>query len=94
MKMKAFSVFDSKAEAYLLPFFTTTAGQAVRMFSDACMQEDHAFHKHASDYTLFEIGAFDEESGTFSTLSAHVNLGCAVEYVAKQGNLAIVKEGA
>lgn len=82
MLIKAFSVFDSKAEAYLQPFFATTVGMAMRSFGDAVKDEGHQFHKHAADYTLFQIGGFDDDKGVLSSVT-HVNLGCALEYLAK-----------
>lgn len=82
MRHKVFAVFDSKAEAYLQPFFTYTAGQATRSFSDAVLDEGHQFHKHAGDYTLFQIGEYEDENGVLSSTS-HINLGCALEYLAK-----------
>lgn len=83
MRLKVFSVFDSKAEAYLQPFFSTTVGMAMRSFGDAVKDEGHQFHKHAADYTLFQIGEFDDEKGLLSS-TTHVNLGCALEYLSKE----------
>lgn len=61
--LKVFSVFDVKAEAYLRPFFVKTRGQAIRGFSDAVNDPQHEFHAHPDDYTLFQIGEFDEDEG-------------------------------
>lgn len=61
--MLVFSVYDVKAGAYLSPFFARTAAVAVRMFCSAVRDNAHDFHKYAEDYSLFEIGAFDESSG-------------------------------
>lgn len=82
--LKMFSVFDSKANAYLQPFFAPSAGVAIRNFSDACNQEDHGFHQHAGDFTLFEIGQFDQESGGFQTLKTPINLGLAITFIATE----------
>jgi len=83
MRHKVFAVYDSKAEAYLQPFFSFTAGQATRSFSDAVQDSGHQFHKHAADYTLFEIGVYHDETGKLIAHEAHTNLGCAVEYLGK-----------
>lgn len=58
-----FAVFDSKAGAYLEPFFAPTRGVAMRSFEAACLSEGHSFARHAEDYTLFEVGEFHEDSG-------------------------------
>jgi hypothetical protein len=62
---KIFTVYDEKAEAYLQPFFFNTIGQAVRAITDLTNDVNHEFCKHASDYTLFCLGEFDELNGTF-----------------------------
>lgn len=78
-KLRAFSVRDQKAEAYLRPFFAPTAGMAIRSFSDAVNDESQEMCRHADDYTLFEIGEFDEMTGTF-TPCVPKSLGNALEY--------------
>jgi len=65
-----FSVFDSKAAAYLEPFFAPTRGVAMRSFQAACQDHGHNFHKYAEDYTLFHLGEFDEFSGEVRSLNA------------------------
>ena len=54
--MNIYTIYDSKAEAYLTPFFTDTDATAVRIFTSAATDEQHHFHKYAEDYTLFAIG--------------------------------------
>lgn len=61
--MLVFSVYDVKAGAYLPPFFARTRAVAIRSFCAAVRDVGHDFHKYAEDYSLFEIGAFDEMSG-------------------------------
>lgn len=68
--MKIFAVYDSKAEAYLQPYFAQTLGTAVRMFTSAAQDQESTFHKHAEDYTLFELGEFDEYTGKITGLNA------------------------
>lgn len=60
--MKMFTIYDSKAAAFLQPFFAATTAVAVRSFSAAARQEGHDFHNYAEDYTLFELGEFDQEN--------------------------------
>lgn len=63
MKRKVFAVYDDKAGAYLQPFFMNSVGEATRAFSDACNDTSHAFFRHSADYTLYDIGEYDEELG-------------------------------
>ncbi len=60
MKLKIFSVFDVKAGAYLPPFCFPQTPMAVRVFSDMCNSDESAFGLHPGDYTLFEVGVFDD----------------------------------
>ena len=80
MLHKIFSVYDSKTEAYLPPFYTHSVGQAERSFKDACNDTNHEFHKHAEDFTLFQLGEFDDATGHFSMLKAPFSLGLAVQF--------------
>lgn len=81
MLFKAFTIYDSKTEASAQPFFATTTGHAIRMFTDTVNDPNTLFNKHADDFTLFEIGTFDDQNGTFENLKAHINLGNAHEYI-------------
>lgn len=63
MNLKAFSVYDIKAEAYLPPFFVPTLGMALRAFKDCAVSDSHQFGKNPEDYVLYEIGHFDDHTG-------------------------------
>ncbi|AXH75849.1 MAG: nonstructural protein [Microviridae sp.] len=79
MITKIYTVYDSKAEAYLPPFYAPTDGSALRSFATAAQTPDHEFHKFASDYTLFAIGTFDDQSATIEYHTPR-SLGVALEY--------------
>lgn len=81
MTQKYYTVYDSKAEAYLPPFLAPNTGVATRMFTDVCNDPKHEFNKHAEDYTLFEIGEFDSLSGCLVSYEAKKSLGLAKEFV-------------
>lgn len=61
-----FSIWDSKAEAYMQPFFAMNVAVAVRMWQEACQDEGSQFWRHSEDYTLFRVGSFDQAKGTVS----------------------------
>lgn len=82
MILKVFSVYDSKAEAYLPPFVSQNRAVAIRSFTAAAQDSNHNFCRHAADYTLFEIAEFDDVAGQLTPLKAHVNLGCALMFAA------------
>lgn len=67
MKLKIFCIHDVKAEAFLPPFFLPTVGMATRTFKDCCNNDQHQFGANPTDYTLFELGEFDDNNGTIQT---------------------------
>ena len=64
MKYKVYVVHDSKADAFMMPFFMQEDAQAVRGFQDQVNNPESPFFNHAEDYTLFNIGRYSEETGT------------------------------
>jgi hypothetical protein len=66
MKMGVYSVFDKATGAFLPPFFVRSKGEAIRSFSEACSNDGHQFAKHMLDYTLFDLGSFDDNSGVIA----------------------------
>lgn len=81
MQQLAYAVRDSKAERYLPPFFAPTRAVAVRMFQQAANDQSHNFNNHSGDYTLFEIGTFDDETGAIAPHETHENLGLAAHHI-------------
>lgn len=82
MESKIFTVYDQKAGAYLPPFFLPTAGMAIRAFEECINSPDHQFGKYPHDYTLYQLGSFDDNSATFITDNS-VSLGNGVEFIAE-----------
>lgn len=80
MIYKIFSVYDSKAEAYMQPFFMLTKGSALRAWTDTINDPQTQFFKHPTDFTLFEIGEYDDSSGKLINHTAKMSLGVALEY--------------
>lgn len=78
---KVFSIYDSKAKAWLQPFFATNAAVAVRMFERAVNDTSSDFNRFAGDYTLFEVGSWSEDDGVLLETSPKVSLGVAVEFL-------------
>lgn len=80
--MKVCSVYDSKAEAYMRPFFAEATGQAIRSFSDEVnsAREDAVLSAHPEDFTLFELGTFDPLTGALLPYEAKKSLGCGIDF--------------
>lgn len=82
-KMFIYTVHDTKAEAFLTPFFARNDAVAIRNFTAAIRDETHMFSRNAADYTLFKIGEFSEDVGAIHPADALENLGNALPIKAK-----------
>lgn len=84
MIQRVFAVYDSKAEAYLQPFFCPTVGMALRSWEQAAQNPQTDFHQYAGDYTLFEIGTYNDQTGEMQPmLPAFQNHGTALSMISK-----------
>lgn len=63
MKFVILSVFDVAAGVFQRPFISIAKGEAIRSWSDVCADVSHPFGQHPEDYTLFQIGMFDDANG-------------------------------
>lgn len=81
MKHNVFAVYDTKANAYLPPFYLPTVGMAVRVFSDCVNSDSHQFGQHPEDYTLFHLGIWDDATSHFEKLDSKRALHNGLELV-------------
>lgn len=75
MKLNVYAIYDSKVNAYLNPFYMRSDGEAVRAVTEAAKDRNSNFCKYPADFTLFRVAEYDDQSGRFYALDAHVNLG-------------------
>ncbi len=76
-RLTIFSIFDSKAQAYLQPFFSNNVETAKREFATAVNGEGQ-FNKYTEDYSMFLLGTFDQDDGTFILESAPIHCANAI----------------
>jgi hypothetical protein len=81
MFLKICTVYDSKAECYLQPFYCKSKGEALRSFIEISNDSKSQIGKYPEDFTLFELGEFDDSNANFRMYDAKVALGCALEFV-------------
>lgn len=79
MKLKLYSIYDSKLEAYAQIFSMPTKGAAIRAWISTVNDRSTDINKYPADYTLFEIGEFDDQTGNLTCHHAKLNLGTALE---------------
>lgn len=79
MIKKIFTVYDAKAESYGPIFVHRNRWEALRAFSDASNSnsQESLLAKHPDDFTLFEVGTYNEETGEIAATAAKTALGTA-----------------
>lgn len=75
-----FTVWDSKAKTHCNPFTSVNQQTALRDFAQAANDSGTQIAKFPTDFTLFEVGEFDDETCTFNIHPAPVNLGMASQF--------------
>lgn len=83
MILFVYSIYDEKVESYSQPFFAATNSAAIRMFTDLATDGQSTIYKHPQDYTLYQIGKWDDEKGQIESFDNLNNLGRANEYQPK-----------
>ncbi|AXH73336.1 MAG: nonstructural protein [Microviridae sp.] len=83
MIYKVFSLYDSAVEAYNVPMFLRTNGEAIRSLTAAVNDSESTICKWPDQYVLFELGTYDDSDGSFCPLSAPKSLGSALQYKAE-----------
>lgn len=65
MRLVMVTVRDAKMDMFMRPWFTVTSAAAERAFRDELTRpsSESQMFKHPEDYSLYEIGLFEEETG-------------------------------
>lgn len=66
MKMILMAVRDAKVSCFMRPWVARSEGEAIRAFADLVNEPGHDLNKHPEDYTLFQVGKFDDQTGEVS----------------------------
>lgn len=83
MILKLMTIYDAKSEVYDRPWLAKTRGEAVRSFTEAASDPKTLIHKYPSDFSLIEIGEWDDTKGVALMAKAHHNLGNGVDFIKK-----------
>lgn len=86
MMYSVFCIFDSGIQTWLPPIYARNKGDMLRQFSDAVNNPQSNLFKHPGDYTLFEVGKWNDDKCEFDLLKTPLKLGVAIEFV-KQGGV-------
>lgn len=69
MKWCVCAVWDVKVQAFMRPFFAPKIGGAVRAFTDEVNRAGSEMAAHPEDYSLFELGEWNDEDGMYQEVS-------------------------
>lgn len=76
-----FSIRDSKAETFTIPFPMLTKAEAIRGFVTEVSNPKSGFlHTNSEDFSLFEMGTFDTDDGKFVIHPAPIHIANALEF--------------
>lgn len=85
MILGIYAVNDSKAGNMAAPFFVINDNVAIRSFTFAANDPNLDLNRYPSDYVLYKLGEFDNETGSFDILPIPQNLGSAAQYLVNKG---------
>lgn len=80
MILKVFGIYDSKTEAWLQPFFSQSKGSAIRSIESLVNDKEHNFSKYAADFTLFDLGQWDDQTCKYDLLNTPHSMGVFIEF--------------
>lgn len=81
MLFGVFAIYDSAISTWRPPVYARNKGEILRLFVDSVNNPQTDYGKHPADYTLFELGTFDDDKCFFDLFKAPVKLGTALEFV-------------
>ncbi|WNK13731.1 MAG: nonstructural protein [Microvirus sp.] len=61
--MILFTVYDAVADIYSVPYSAPNTQAGMRSFTDACLEPNSPFYKNPGDYSLYQVGKFDQDTG-------------------------------
>lgn len=81
MLMTVFAIYDTGISTWRVPIFARNRGEILRSWVEAVNNQKNEFCKHPSDYTLFEIGTWDDDKCKFDLHKTPISLGMAIEFL-------------
>lgn len=62
-ELQIYTVRDTAAEAYMIPFFSHNDATAQRTMADCVAEPGHQFNRNPEDFQLFHIGTYSQDDG-------------------------------
>nr|QJB18970.1 MAG: nonstructural protein [Microvirus sp.] len=83
--MKIYTIYDKKSLSHALPFFFENKGLCLRDLSELVNDGKSLPSKHPHDFSVWEIGEYDQKSGTVVPHKQPVILDECANLVKKPG---------
>lgn len=83
MLMSVFAIYDAGIMTWKPPMFCRAKGEILRWWIEMVNNGQTDLSKHPQDYTLFDIGTWDDEGCKFDLHKTPISLGVAIEFVKK-----------
>lgn len=85
-KLMMFTVRDTKASAYLQPFFMPNEATAIRAMSNCLSTPGHQFYVNPEDFGLYCLGEYDVLDGKCTLLDAPEHVVNLVDLISVHEN--------
>lgn len=79
-KLYVYSVYDAKVKYFHNPMVMRNRGEALRSWEQVANDEKSSICAHPSDFSLMELGEFDDQTGKIDLLPVPESLGLAVQF--------------
>ncbi len=86
------SIYDEKSECFGQPFFVPAIGIATRHFTDAVHNPESMMAKYPEDFTLYQIGFWNNHDSKFENLEIPKFIAKGTDYIQGEGNPPALKE--
>ena len=80
MKQRMYTIYDSKAETYLPPFYFQSHRDAIHAVTQTVNDGTSTINSYPEDFTLFHIGEYDSHTASINMLEAKKSIGTLSEY--------------
>lgn len=78
-KVGIFAAYDSRVKAFMAPFTALHVGQVHRSWEETCNDGKSLMSKHPADFSLYQVGEFDETTGVVTPLEKHYCVATALQ---------------
>lgn len=76
-----FVVHDAKVGAFGTPFYAENISVAIRSFKYAANDHTTEIGKYPTDFSLYHLGTYNDQTATFETQPAPIHLALAATLV-------------